>query len=363
MMDSHARERHVIVPPEADGERLDLFLLRTALPGATRGAVQRAIKAGAVRITGKRAVKPSTVVRAAQEIFVERAVGKRASAQERDVLTRSRTETLARSLTILHEDPSLLVIDKPAGVPVHSGVKREPSLADALVARFPALREVGESPERSDQPPASTAAMPVRAGIAHRLDKDTSGVLLVARTPDMYEHLKAQFQHRKVRKEYVALVHGVVPENEGAIKLPLTRSKRNPLRRTIARPGEGKDAETSFRVLERFREHTLLAVFPRTGRMHQIRVHLAHLGFPVAGDPLYGRRSRHRTPPGLARQFLHAAKLAVALPSGIVRTCESPLPADLGDVLSALRAALPGASPRPLGYRWRTPRAPKTSGR
>ncbi len=330
------------VPAAADGTRLDVFLLRHAPVRTTRRSVQRSITAGAVQITGKRVVKPGTAVRGGQEIvFPSSLFGALDGLQNKGASTEK--EPLP-ALKILHEDPSLIVVDKPPGVPVHQGVKVEPSLADALLARYPTLRDVGNN----------TA----RAGIVHRLDKDTSGVLLVARTPEMFEHLQRQFLARNVRKEYLALVHGTVPEDSGTVKLPLTRSKRNPLRRTIAREGEGKDAETSFAVLERFREHTLLRVFPHTGRMHQIRVHLAHLGFPVAGDALYARRSRHRTPPGLSRQFLHATAIAVTLPSGKLKTFLSPLPPELAKVLDALRS-LPREVPgKPTRYRWRSPRPP-----
>lgn len=329
------------VPADAEGMRLDLFLVQLLPDIGTRAAMQRLIKAGNVSITGKRVVKPSTIVRAGQQISLREATDSRQEAVgNRGLLPAA--SSLLPTLVILHEDPQLLVVDKPAGVPVHPGVKREPTIADALLARYPKLAEVGD---------------PERAGIVHRLDRDTSGVLLVARTPEMYEHLKRHFQARRVAKAYVALVHGVVPEPSGAIKLPITRSKRNPLRRTIAKSGEGKEAETSFRVRERFREHTLLDVFPRTGRMHQIRVHLAHLGFPVAGDPLYGRKSRHRTPPGLQRQFLHAASLTVSVPSGKEKTFVSQLPADLAAVLVRLRATMPKtAGPNPVTYRWRSPR-------
>ncbi|MDP3685564.1 MAG: RluA family pseudouridine synthase [bacterium] len=339
--------RQIIVARESDGMRLDVFLLAQAFPEWTRGDVQRAIRNGLATITGKRVIKPSTIVRAGQHITIQREAWERGSVQEKSADSHAGTlERLHASLKILHEDPELIVLDKPAGIPVHAGVKREPSLADALLVRYPGLRDIGEDPRRP--------------GIVHRLDKETSGVLLVARTPEMYEHLKHEFQDRRVQKEYLALVHGVVPETQGSVKLPITRSKRNPLRRTIAKKGEGKDAETSFRVLERLREHTLLAVYPKTGRMHQIRVHLSHLGFPVAGDPLYGRKSRHRTPPGLTRQFLHAHAITIALPSGKLRTFASPLADDLAAALSALRNSPNTPTVTPLGYRWRSPRSPQS---
>lgn len=334
------------VPPDADGMRLDIFLHERFFPNRTRGEIQRGVRNGVVTIAGKRIVKPSTIVRTGQSITVQHDAWERGSIREESAEAHARTlERLHASLKILHEDPELLALDKPAGVPVHEGVRREPTLVDALLARYPGIRDVGENPQRP--------------GIVHRLDKDTSGVLLVARTPLMYEYLKREFQRRHVRKEYLALVHGVVPETHGSVKLPITRSKRNPLRRTIAKTGEGKEAETSFRVLERFREHTLLAVYPKTGRMHQIRVHLSHLGFPVAGDPLYGRKSRYRTPPGLTRQFLHAHAITVVLPSGKPRTFASPLADDLAAALFGLRNSSESPAAPPLTYRWRSPRAPQ----
>lgn len=341
--------RRILVPDGVEGVRLDVFLARFVPPVVTRAAIQRAVRSGRVRISQKHVVKPSTLLHRGQEVLVDD------SAFAPPVPT---APSAVPPLKILHEDRDLLVIEKPAGVPVHAGVRPEPSLVDALLARYPALREVGEE-LRPSVLPISAAAKILRAGIVHRLDKDTSGVLLVARTHAMYEHLKRQFAERRVRKTYVALTHGRVPEDEGVVKLPLIRSRRNPLRRTIAKPGTGKEAETAFRVLERFREHTLLEVFPRTGRMHQIRVHLTHLGFPVTGDRLYGRKSRYRTPPGLRRQFLHARSITVTLPSGARRTYESPLPTELTGVLETLRATPPAPPVKPVRYRWRAPRGPR----
>ncbi len=325
------------VPDEARGMRLDLFLQRHAPPSVTRGSIQRAIREGNITVDGKTRVKPSSALVPGQTVRVApRTYAFRAPEPVSGMLV---------PLRILHEDPQLLAIDKPAGFPVHGdGHRQQPTLVDALRARYPTLTPVGDDPERP--------------GIVHRLDKDTSGVLLVARTPEMFQHLTAQFRERRVKKHYVALVRGALGEATGIIKLPLTRSKRNPLRRTIARGRDGKDAETHFDVRERFPHYTLLDVFPITGRMHQIRVHLAHLGFPIVGDALYGRQRRDSLLPPIHRQLLHAAELTVTLPSGTTKTFESSLPDDFRAVLAALRVRpdTPGVST--VTYRWRAPRRP-----
>lgn len=331
------------VPAAADGWRLDVFLLSVIPTGATRGDVQRAIRSGRVTVDEKQFAKPGSIVHAGQTVRVQ------------DGAWQTPTPTLMPDATvplaILHEDPQLIVINKQPGLPVHAGIKRvHPTLADVLIARYPALAEVGEDP--------------LRPGIVHRLDKDTSGILLIARTPEMFSFLKDAFQKRHVKKHYVAVVRGRVPEDGGIIKLPLMRSKRNPLRRAVVLRGgrkpvdgdPGKEAETSFQVRERFAHYTLLDVFPLTGRMHQIRVHLAHLGFPVVGDLLYGRKTKETDLPPVRRHLLHAAGLTLTLPSGKTRTFEAPLPEDMAAILTHLREAEKQRSPKgkPLHFRpWR----------
>lgn len=329
----------IIVPADSDGTRLDVFLLPAVPPGITRGAVQRAIRQQKIRVDEKQMVKPGAILHAGQTIRIHP-----------DAFAASAPPEVTADPTIpvhiLWEDPDLLVVEKPAGLPVHAGLRHvHPTLADALVARYSDIRNVGEDP--------------LRPGIVHRLDKDTSGVLLVARTPEMFQHLKRQFKERRVKKEYVALVRGVLREDEGVVKLPLTRSKRNPLRRAIARDGSGKTAETGFRVRTRYAHHTLLDIFPVTGRMHQIRVHLAHLGFPVVGDVLYGKREKDASLPKGTRQLLHAASITITLPSGKNQTFESPFPADFQSVLDGLQAAAHTGNPhRHVRFRMRFPRPP-----
>lgn len=159
----------------------------------------------------------------------------------------------------------------------------------------------------------------------------------MARTPEMFSYLKQQFQDRKVHKIYSALVIGVMGEPDGKIAQPIMRSTRNPMRRTVAPKGEGRSAVTTFSRAEKFSHYTLLDVAPITGRTHQIRVHLSHIGFPILGDNLYGKQFHDRNITPLKRQFLHASKISFTLENGTEKTYVAPLPQDLQQVLNELR--------------------------
>lgn len=305
------------VPAEHNGSRLDVFLLQYFRGAATRSAIQRAIREGRILINEKKTSKPSSTIHEGQTVTISSNAfpsPKQPMIQADDSIP----------LRIIHEDQHCIVLDKQPGIPVHSGERNEhPTIADALVARYPSLASIGEDP--------------LRPGIVHRLDQDTSGVLIIARTPEMFSHCKLSFANHKMQKTYYALVRGVVKEESGTIKKPIMRSPRNPMRRTIARPKEGRSAETRYRVVERFKRHTLLEVKPVTGRTHQIRVHLAHLGFPIAGDSLYGKQKKTKRIPHLSRQFLHATSIVCMYPDGKKQRFESPLPSDLETCLEALR--------------------------
>ncbi len=235
----------------------------------------------------------------------------------------------AVEFTVLHEDRDILVVSKPAGMTVLPGSKQKTrSLVNGLLHGYEAdLRPLGK--DRS-------------YGLAHRLDRDTSGILVVARNPDAHQDLLDQFRRRRVQKEYRALVAGAPPRPEGILQLPLIRGERSSrMVMQVAPGGRGQKAVTEYNVLEEFHRFSYLAVQPRTGRTHQIRVHLATLGTPVLGDPLYGIQrantlARHRL--GLERMFLHAQAIAFRHP-GTDRDfrMESPLPEDLEAVLSRLR--------------------------
>jgi 23S rRNA pseudouridine1911/1915/1917 synthase len=236
-------------------------------------------------------------------------------------------------LRIVHEDAALLVLDKPAGLVVHPGAGTSSgTLVNALLARVRDLSGVGGV---------------LRPGIVHRLDRGTSGLLLVAKSDEAHRALARQFANRTVEKEYLAVVLGVPARSSGEIDAPIGRDPVHRRRMSVRAP-RGRAARTSWSVEERFDGAALLRVRIHTGRTHQIRVHLASIGHPVAGDPLYGGT---RTPPSrgaaalealssLARPALHAARLAFTHPSSGARLVfEAPLPADLAGLLDSLRSA------------------------
>lgn len=240
------------------------------------------------------------------------------------------------ALDIVFEDAHIVVINKPAGMVVHPGAGIERgTLANGLVAHFAALPGATAAPD---------AAL-LRPGIVHRIDRDTSGLLVVAKNEQAHQHLTDQFAARTVQKNYVALVYGRVAQAQATVDLPI---ERHPVQRTkmsVARKGRGRNALTIYRVSRRYQEFTLLDVEIKTGRTHQIRVHLAHIGHPIVGDEVYGPGRannvhviavRHAINT-LHRQFLHAARLAFTHPaSGQAMDFSAPLPGELNALLTIL---------------------------
>lgn len=290
---------------EDAGKRLDHFL-QTHLPHFSRSRLQDWIRNGRVRVNGE-TQKASFAIRGGERIDV--------SPAELPPL-RAFAEELP--LDILYIDDDVIAVNKPAGVVVHAGAgQHSGTLVNALLHRFQTLSSVsGED----------------RPGIVHRIDKETSGILLVARTDAAHRKLAEQFSSRQVEKTYLALVQGAVAANEGTIKTPIAR---DPVRRTrmTARLGTGRTALTTYRVLERFPKHTYLQIRIGTGRTHQIRVHMASTGHPVAGDTLYGAPDA-----GRGRFFLHAWRIRFTSPSGgQAIELEAPLPSELTDWLHNMR--------------------------
>ena len=313
-MPTKFRIHELELPAAAAGERFDLALA-VALPQYSRARLQRWITAGAVLLEG-RAVRPRERLKGGERVRVQ--------AEFTPDMT-VRAETIA--LRIVYEDEALLVIDKPAGLVVHPGAGNPAhTLQNALLAHDAAL------------------ALVPRAGLIHRLDKDTSGLLVVARTPETHHALVTLLQARAIARGYLALCLGR-PTAGATIAEPIGRHRSQRTRMAVR--SDGREAVTHYRIEERFRGHTLLRVQLETGRTHQIRVHLAHVGFPIVGDPVYGGRRRQVAGASEAlqgalqsfrRQALHAQRLALDHPiTGRHHTFEALLPPDFQQLLSALR--------------------------
>jgi len=295
--------------------RLDAWL-RTKFPTVSRGAIQRLIEEGHIRVNG-RTVKPTHTPRAGEQVEVEWPEARPAEAQPEDI-----------PLEILFEDDRLLVLNKPPGLVVHPASGHEArTLVNALLHHC--------------QGQLSGIGGVARPGIVHRLDKDTSGCMVVAKTDETHLALAAQFASRKVEKIYHAILCGEVARDQGEIRAAIARHCSH--RRCMAVDEEfGREAHTSYRVLERLRSSTLAEARPHTGRTHQIRVHFKFLGYPLVGDATYGQKQNQRlselTGYTASRQMLHAFHLAFMHPrTGKRLAFEAPRPEDFLDGLAALR--------------------------
>ena len=312
------------IPDAHRGQRLDQALA-ALFPDFSRTRLKLWIEAGRVLVDGSRP-KPRDLVRGGELVRVEPLEEARVA-----------IEPEAIALEVIHEDEALIVLVKPAGLVVHPGAgNARATLQNALLAHDPEL-----------------AKLP-RAGIVHRLDKDTSGLLVIARTAAAHTRLTRALAGHEVEREYEAVASGVMTAG-GTVDAPIDRHPVDRLRMAV-RAG-GRDAVTHYRVLERFRAHTHVRVRLETGRTHQIRVHLAHAGFPLVGDPLYGRRlvlPRAASPAAVAalrafrRQALHAGRLAFVHPmTGAKVEFQAPLPADVVELLGALRDDVRAAAADP----------------
>ena len=291
---------------QVDGveSRLDQYLAQVDL-GLTRSRLRQLISEGQVVVNGG-AVKPAHRVRSGDRVVVTVPKPRPSGVEAQDI-----------PLTVVYQDAELVVIDKPAGLSVHPGPGHpDCTLVNGLLALCPDIQGIGGE---------------IRPGIVHRLDKDTSGLLMVAKTQDAHVHLSQQIKERAVEKEYLALVEGTPSPGTGTVDVPIGRDSRRRTRMAVS-PG-GRESRTGYRLLERAGAYSLLELQLHTGRTHQARVHMAWLGHPLLGDAVYGRRS-----PLLARHFLHAHRLAFSHPATEEPLeFRSPLPPDLEDALEALR--------------------------
>jgi len=303
------------VPDSAAGRRFDAVLAEL-FPDYSRSRLATWIKSGDARLNG-REVRPRDPVQGGESVELTVVL---------DIQTRAEAEDIA--LDVLYEDADVIVLDKPAGLVVHPGAGNHAgTLVNALLHRDPGL-----------------ATLP-RAGIVHRLDKDTSGVMVVARTLPAHTSLVEQLSAREVHRQYLAVVVGALVSG-GTANAPIDRHPRDRLRMAVRE--DGRDAVTHYRLRERFRAHTLLECRLETGRTHQIRVHMAHLKHPIVGDPLYGgplKLPKGATDGlvealrGFKRQALHAETLEFVHPvSGEPIRCTAPVPADLRHLIAELSA-------------------------
>jgi len=288
------------VPSYGARLRLDAFLAKYG-EGRSRTEWQRLIEDGSITLDGKR-VRPSDRVAFGQKVQV---------IQAQRVITDRPQPSAEIPLTIVYQDPAMIVVNKPPGLVVHPAPGHEDgTLVNALVARFPEL----DDPSGEQRP-----------GIVHRLDKDTSGLLVIGRTTAAMAALQAQFKERTASKKYLLLAQGDLAEEEAAIEVPIGRDVRD--RKRMAATSGGRESRTQFQVLERYGDFTLVEADLQSGRTHQLRVHFQFIGHPVAGDRTYGGV---RGPAGLRRQFVHACTMTIVSPhDGVVRTFHAPLPGDL----------------------------------
>ncbi len=319
------------VEPEHQGTRLDIFL--SAQLGQSRSQTQKLIAENRVLVDTMPPKKAGDQLRAGQTVELlppPKAVPPAPTPKNAQGAPVKKKKAAVVTIKIVAETPDYLVAEKPTGLLTHPTMAEEAdTLSGRLLKQYPELAGVGDDP--------------VRPGIVHRLDKEASGLLVVARTQKMFDHLKHQFKNRTIEKEYIVLVHGRVARDEVTIDFPITRSETSD--RMAARPtthrGEattqGKEALTEFLVEQRFVNFSLLQVRIHTGRMHQIRVHLLAYNHPVVGDPLYIKRAQKRVwDERLGRLFLHAAKLSFIDLDGNREQFSSKLPAELEHFLTLL---------------------------
>ncbi len=294
---------------QAGEERLDKYLV-TCLPEFSRSRLQGLIRDNQVLVDGQVVTKTSHILNRGQKVVV--------SIPEPEPVGLIPEEI---PLDIIYESDDLMIINKPAGMVVHPGAGHKTgTLVHAALAHAPELEGIGGE---------------LRPGVVHRLDKDTSGLILVAKNDRSHRWLQEQFRLRRVRKVYLALVDGTPPTPTGRIEAPIGRDPAHRRKMAVTTLQKGREAVTEYQTVETYAHHTLIEAHPLTGRTHQIRLHMAFLGCPIVADSLYGRRKPSLP---LERHFLHATRLTILLPGQMEeQTFTAPLPADLEKIIQQLR--------------------------
>lgn len=299
-----------IIPENFSNPRLDKFLA-IKFPQFSRAYIQKLITKGKIRVNNK-VIKPNYQLKEKDSVKVNIAPPSKISLSPDSSI----------KLDIVYEDNDIMIINKQAGLVVHpSATHKSKTLVNALLAYFPEIKNVGEDK--------------LRPGIAHRLDKDTSGLIVVAKNNESFQYLKNIFKNREVEKKYLALIKGNLSDISGQINLKISRSKSSPTKQTAGK-SKGREALTCYKVIKRFRGYDLVEALPKTGRMHQIRVHFNAIGHPVAGDKKYGRENQLE---GLYRHFLHSHYLKFQLPNGQTNKFQVALPKELKKILKTLTEA------------------------
>jgi 23S rRNA pseudouridine1911/1915/1917 synthase len=312
------------VSKEYAGFRLDVFL-RAHFLDFSRAWIQKLIKKGNAKVNDKPA-SASKKLTAADTVSFDAKLPPEISLEP--------DGSLDEKIKVIFENEDFLVIDKPSGISSHpSQSEKERTLVNWLIFHYPPIKSVGDLQDKEN----------IRPGIVHRLDKETSGTMVIAKNQKMFLHLKKQFQNHTVEKKYIALVNGSPKEDSGKIDLNIARSKSDPTKNTTVKSKtEGRQALTYWKILKKYPDHSLLEVMPKTGRMHQIRVHLKAIGLPVSGDKKYapagGRGGiKSKDPKHLGRMFLHAEYLSFKNLDGEKMSFSAPIPEDLANCLRNLR--------------------------
>jgi len=327
---------HFKVELTDQGTRLDKFLAEK-MPDHSRAEIQKMIKDKKILINPSMD-STSSPQTAAKQLFAKASYKLKSGDIIEVELEKGEIGLVPDSSVkfgIIHDEKDFAVIDKPAGLVVYPGTKHEEkTLVNGLLSRWPEIKNVGEDP--------------LRPGIAHRLDKDTSGLMIVAKNNSAFQYFKNLFKEKKIEKTYIALVHGKIEKQEGVIDFPIRRSRTNPVKQVAVKGKKGdpeaREAITSFRALKYFSDkagsqYTLVEAMPKTGRMHQIRAHLAALGHSIVGDDIY-KLSEEKSPEKVKRHLLHAASLKFVSMSGENMEFFSQLPEDFSGFVKELAESI-----------------------